>query len=214
MRQFTHPFRRPAATLDSPSGAAKMRERPASERAREDAVRNERGFTLIELLIVVAIIAIIAAVAIPGLLRSRVSANEAATIGDVRAIISAQAGYHSTNGGLYDSNLGCLTDPQGCIPSYPATAPTFLDSNMAALSTKSGYTRAFTGGIPPGVVPPTVSPTSVTGYKYDAVPVVVGQTGLRGFAGDHSGRVCFTPAGTAVPAAPAGGMDRNCAGIQ
>ena len=179
-------------------------------------MRNQRGFTLIELLIVVAIIAIIAAVAIPGLLRSRVSANEAATIGDVRAILSAQAAYHATNGGLYDGNLGCLTDPQGCIPSYPAGAPNFLDSNMASLGTKSGYSRAFSGGPPPSVVPPIVSPTSVTAYKYDARPVVVGQTGIRGFSGDHSGRVCSTPDGTAVAAAPAaqGGMDRNCSGIQ
>lgn len=177
-------------------------------------MRDQRGFTLIELLIVVAIIAIIAAVAIPGLLRSRVSANESATIGDVRAILSAQAGYHSTNGGLYDGDLGCLTNPQGCIPSYPAGGPNFLDSNMASLATKSGYTRSFAPGPAPGIVPPTVSPTSVTGYKYQALPVVVGQTGIRGFAGDHSGRVCYTPDGTAVPTAPAGGMDRNCNGIQ
>jgi prepilin-type N-terminal cleavage/methylation domain-containing protein len=177
-------------------------------------VRNRRGFTLIELLIVVAIIAIIAAVAIPGLLRARVSANEAATIGDVRAVLSAQAAYHAVNGGLYEGNLGCLTDPQGCIPSYPASGPNFLDSNMASLNTKSGYARLFAGGTPPGVIPPTVSPTSVTAYKYDARPVIVGQTGVRAFAGDHSGRVCFTPDGTIVPAAPGGGMDRNCAGLQ
>lgn len=177
-------------------------------------MRNQRGFTLIELLIVVAIIAIIAAVAIPGLLRSRVSANESATIGDVRAVLSAQAAYHAVNGGLYDGNLGCLTDPQGCIPSYPAGAPNFLDSNMASLSTKSGYDRLFAGGTPPAVVPPTLSPSSVTAYKYDARPTVIGQTGIRAFAGDHSGRVCFTPDGTIVPAASAGGMDPNCAGIQ
>ncbi len=189
-----------------------MRERPLSETAREEGVRNQRGFTLIELLIVVAIIAIIAAVAIPSLLRARVSSNESATIGDVRAVLSAQAVYHSANGGFYDGNLGCLTNPQGCIPSYPASAPTFLDSNMAALNTKSGYARLFAGGTP--VVVPNLSPSSVSAYKYDARPAVIGQTGIRGFAGDHSGRVCFTPDGTSVPTAPGGGMDRNCAGIQ
>ena len=206
--QFTHPFRR----FDSPSGPAMMRERPASETAQEDSVGNRRGFTLIELLIVVAIIAIIAAVAIPSLLRARVSSNESATIGDVRAVLSAQAVYHSVNGGFYDGNLGCLSNPQACIPSYPVGAPTFLDSNMASLNTKSGYARLFAGGTP--VVAPNFSPSSVGAYKYDALPVIVGQTGIRAFAGDHSGRVCYTPAGTVVPAAAGGGMDPNCAGIQ
>ena len=175
--------------------------------------RRDPGFTLIELLIVVAIIAIIAAVAIPALLRSRVSANESATIGDVRAVISAQAAYHSVNGGLYDGNLGCMINPQGCIPSYPSIAPHFLDSNMSALNTKSGYARSF-DGTPPPTVPPVVSPTSVTAYKYDAIPVVFGQTGIRAFAGDHTGRVCYTNDGTAVPASAGGGMDRSCSGIQ
>ena len=177
-------------------------------------MRKQRGFTLIELLIVVAIIAIIAAIAIPSLLRARVSANESATIGDVRAVLSAQAAYHGANGGLYDGNLACLTAPQGCIPSYPSSAPTFLDSNMAALNPKSGYDRLFAGGTPPGTVAPTVSPTSVGAYKYDARPTILGQTGIRAFAGDQSGRVCFTPDGTIVPAAPGGGLDPNCQGIQ
>src|SRR5512136_2201172 len=106
-------------------------------------MKKQKGFTLIELLIVVAIIGIIAAIAIPSLLRARVSANEAATIGDIRALISAQSAYQSANGGYYGP-ITCLASPSGagCIPSYAATSPTFLDPNVATTAgDKSGYHR-------------------------------------------------------------------------
>jgi type IV pilus assembly protein PilA len=179
-------------------------------------VKNTKGFTLIELLVVVAIIAIIAAIAIPSLMRARVSANQSATIGDMRSLISAQAAYQSANGGFYDGALSCLTLPSdgASIPSYPAFAPTFLDSQLASQNTKSGYNRSFQGG---AVIAPPIASTSATStaaYRYDATAVVMGQTGVRGFAADFSGRICFTTDGVPVPAGGAGALPGTCLDIR
>jgi Zn-dependent protease with chaperone function/type II secretory pathway pseudopilin PulG len=143
------------------------------------------------LLVVVAVIGIIAAIAIPSLLRARVSANEAATIGEIRTFLAAQASYAKANQGYFDSRDECLVAPARCIPGYSGAS--LLTAPLTKLP-QHGYTFTVSPGqrFAPGKAPPNLSPSSTNGYAIVAHPLQLGQTGVRTFCGDSSGSICFT----------------------
>ncbi len=150
--------------------------------------RSLRGFSLIELLIVVAIILIIAAIAIPSLLRSRMAANQASAIQAMRVINTAEVNYYSTYGGGYSSNLVQL-GPTGGGPPTSATAD-LIDAVLASGS-KSGYSFFYTPTLPD-------ANGKYQGFNMTGNPSEPGVTGTMYYFTDETHVIRGNPTGIAT----------------
>lgn len=146
---------------------------------------KNKGFTLIELMIVVAIIAIIAAIAIPNLLRSRLQSNESAAIGNLRTVVGSQTAFAAAERGYSDTWADLNT---------PANGPAYLDIILDGVIV-TGYEYALAAAGDP--VDSASGVNANEDFNATAIPANFGTSGIRGFFVDASGVIRFTTDGTA-----------------
>lgn len=151
-------------------------------------MKKQKGFSLIELLIVVAIILIISAIAIPSYMRSRMQANEASAVSSLRMINTAAITYFSTYSQVgYPTTLASMG---GASPCSSTSASACMLDDTVAQGTKSGYNFAWTSD---GNVPSVA-------YTATATPVVVGKSGQRMFCTDQTGVTRYEVSGSGCSA--------------